>query len=173
MTWEVLSCCMHKLLTLVYIEDFEPKWTLILLRRFQVVVHLLGSPSPALVFGNFEGYFEEDPFEKERVMVDNDIIGISNDRERNIRDYAMFDPNVMNIGIIRPKITVTQFEFKPMMFQMLRAIVQYSGYANEDPHLHLKQFLEVASNFKILEITDGALILSLFPYSLRDRARAS
>lgn len=49
-------------------------------------------------------------------MRHNDIIGISNDMARNIREYAVFDPNFMNIGIIRPKITMTQFKFKPMMF---------------------------------------------------------
>lgn len=55
-------------------------------------------------------------------MADNDIIGIANDKPHNIRDNAIFDPNAMNIGIIIPEITVAQFEFKPMMFQMMQAI---------------------------------------------------
>lgn len=52
-------------------------------------------------------------------MTDNYIIGIANDRARNIRDYAMLDPNPMNMGIIRPEFTVEPFEFKSMMVQML------------------------------------------------------
>ena len=44
------------------------------------------------------------------------IIGIANDRARNIRNYAIFDPETMNTGIVRPKITVNHFKFKPMMF---------------------------------------------------------
>lgn len=34
-------------------------------------------------------------------MVDNDVIGIANDRACNIRDYAGFDPNAMSTGITR------------------------------------------------------------------------
>ncbi|KAI5441476.1 hypothetical protein KIW84_010811 [Lathyrus oleraceus] len=75
-------------------------------------------------------------------MVEPDIICIANDEAHNIRDYAVFDPITMHTGIIRPEITTAQFEFKPMMFQMLQAIVKYSRSVNEDPHLHLRQFLE-------------------------------
>ena len=76
----------------------------------------------------------------------------------------------MNTGIVRPEITANHFEFKPMMFQMLQTVGQFSGLPHEDSHLHLKQFLEVASNFKILGVTDDAFKLRLFPYSLKDRA---
>ena len=100
------------------------------------------------------------------------IIGIANDRARHIRDYAIFDPETMNIGIFRPEITANHFEFKPMMFQMLQTVGQFNRLPHEDPHLHLKQFLEIASNFKIPGVTDDAFRLRLFPYSLKDRARA-
>jgi len=33
----------------------------------------------------------------------------------------------------------------------------------EDPNLHLKQFMEVASNFKIPRVTHDAFKLKLFP----------
>jgi hypothetical protein len=84
--------------------------------------------------------------EPEIVLAEPDIIGAVNDMARNIRDYAVFDPNAMNIGIARPEITAVQFEIKPKMFQMLQSGGQFSGIATDDPHLHLKQFLEVASN---------------------------
>ncbi|KAI5446299.1 hypothetical protein KIW84_014225 [Lathyrus oleraceus] len=52
-----------------------------------------------------------------------------------------------------------------MMFQMLQVIGQYSGAANEDPHLHLRQFLELESNFNIPGISDdvfsGGALLSM------------
>lgn len=69
---------------------------------------------------------------------------------------------------VYPDITVVQFEFKPMMFQILQTIGQYSDTANEDPYLHLRQCLEVASNFKILGIKDDAFRLKPFSYSLKD-----
>ncbi|MCH87150.1 hypothetical protein A2U01_0008016 [Trifolium medium] len=71
-----------------------------------------------------------------------------------------------------PEITAPQFEFKPIMFQMLQVVGQFSGTATEDPHLHLRQFMEVASNFKNPGITQEAFRLRLFPYSLRDRAKS-
>ncbi|WJX63440.1 hypothetical protein P8452_48327 [Trifolium repens] len=105
-------------------------------------------------------------------MTELDIIGIANDKERLIRDYAVFDSSSMNSGIIRPEITAPQFEFKPMMFQMLQVVGQFSGAETEDPHLHLRQFMEVASNFKNPGITQEAFRLRLFPYSLRDHAKS-
>ena len=162
---------MRRLLTLVYRGDSKPKRTLRLLNIFQATGHLLVSLPPVLVFGKFEGYFEEEPIKEERFMTDNDIIGISNDMARDISYYDVFDLNSMNTGVIRPSITMTRFEFKSMMFQMLKAIGQYSGVVNEDPHLHLRHFLELASNFKITRIINDDFRLKLFSYSLMDRAK--
>ncbi|KAI5427241.1 hypothetical protein KIW84_032592 [Lathyrus oleraceus] len=52
-----------------------------------------------------------------------------------------------------------------MMFQMLQAIGQYSGFANDGPQLHLRKFLEVTSNFNIPSISDDAFKLRLVPSS--------
>ena len=56
-------------------------------------------------------------------MAETSVIGITNDRARNIRYYAVFDPNVMNTGIFILEIMVDQFKLKPMMFLMLQTIV--------------------------------------------------
>lgn len=149
MTWQVLRCCIRRLLTPVYRWDLEPERTLRLLRRYQDTGHLLGSHPSSLVFCNFEGYFEE-PFEgnfkeiqleEERVSTENGIMWLANDISRNIRANDVFDPYSMNTGIIRLEITIAQFEFKPISFQMLQEIDQYSVFVNEDPHLHLRQLL--------------------------------
>ncbi|XP_062075610.1 uncharacterized protein LOC133779698 [Humulus lupulus] len=42
----------------------------------------------------------------------------------------------------------------------------------EDLHLHLQLFIEVSDSFKLPRVIEDALRLKLFPYSLRDRARA-
>ncbi|XP_024021733.1 uncharacterized protein LOC112091705 [Morus notabilis] len=57
------------------------------------------------------------------------------------------------------------------MFQMLQTVGQFSGIATEDAHLHLGQFMKVCDTFKLAGVTEDALRLKLFPYSLRDRAR--
>ncbi|KAL5560290.1 hypothetical protein UlMin_036501 [Ulmus minor] len=105
----------------------------------------------ALLGGNRAGgEHPEGPENRYIVVQPPNIIGIANDRDRSIRDYAIFDPETMNTGIVRPEITANHFEFKPMMFQMLQT---------------------VANNFKIPGVADDAFQLRLFPYSLKDRAK--
>ncbi|KAA3484176.1 transcription factor MYB34 [Gossypium australe] len=66
-------------------------------------------------------------------------------------------------AIRRPKIKVPQFELKPVMFQMLQTMGQFSGMSTEDPHFHLRLFMEVSNFFKIAGVTKDALRLKLFP----------
>ncbi|KAH9680360.1 hypothetical protein KPL71_026519 [Citrus sinensis] len=56
--------------------------------------------------------------------------------------------------------------------RMLQTVGQFNGLPSEDPHLHLKLFLEVSDAFKIAGASQEALRLRLFSFSLRDRARA-
>ena len=58
----------------------------------------------------------EQPDNRYVLVQSPNIIGIANDRDRYIEDYAIFDPETMNTGIVRPEITVNHFEFKLMMF---------------------------------------------------------
>ncbi|XP_062093867.1 uncharacterized protein LOC133799894 [Humulus lupulus] len=76
------------------------------------------------------------------------------------------------MGIVRQEIQAAQFELKPVMFQMLQTVGQFSGIPTEDPHLHLRLFIEVSDSFMLPRVTEDALRLKLFPYSLRDKARA-
>ena len=97
---------------------------------------------------------------------------MADDRDRAIRDYVVLTPQVVHPGIIKPEVEAANFELKPVMFQMLQTVGQFNGLANEDLHLHLKLFLEISNAFKIAGAIQDALRLRLFPYSLRDRARA-
>ena len=102
----------------------------------------------------------------------NNIIYMADDRDRAIRDYAVLTPQVMHPGIVRSEVQAANFELKPMMFQMLQTVGHFNGLPSKDPHLHIKLFLEVSDAFKIAGPSQDALRLRLFPYSLRDRARA-
>ncbi|KAM6580969.1 uncharacterized protein LOC115695250 [Cannabis sativa] len=55
---------------------------------------------------------------------------------------------------------------------MLQTVGQFGGSPTEDPHLHIRSFLEVSDSFKLQGVSEEALRLKLFPFSLRDRARA-
>ena len=43
---------------------------------------------------------QEEPGNRYIVVPPPNIIGIENDRDRSIRDYAIFDPETMNTGIV-------------------------------------------------------------------------
>ena len=94
---------------------------------------------------------EHNEHANERQSDNNNIIYMADDRDRAIRDYTVLTPQVVHPRIIRPEVEAANFELKPMMFQMLQIIGQFNGLPNEDPHLHLKLFLEVNDAFKIAE----------------------
>ncbi|XP_024027611.1 uncharacterized protein LOC112093437 [Morus notabilis] len=102
----------------------------------------------------------------------NQVVVIAEDRDRAIRDYAIPMLDGLHPGIVRPEIQATKFELKPVMFQMLQTVGQFSVMITDDPHMHLRLFIEVCEAFKAPGVTEEALRLKLFPYSLRDRARA-
>ena len=97
---------------------------------------------------------------------------MADDRDRAIRDYTVLIPQAINPRIVKPGVQVDNFELKPVMFQMLQTVGQFNGLPSEDPHLHLILVLEVSDALKIAGASQKALRLKLFPFSLRDRARA-
>ncbi|KAL5568444.1 hypothetical protein UlMin_025019 [Ulmus minor] len=97
---------------------------------------------------------------------------VVDDRDRALNAFAQLNLNGLSLSIVQPEIDALHFELKPVMFQMLQTAGQFSGLATEDPHLHLRLFMEVADTFKINGVTYDILKLKLFPYSSRDRARA-
>lgn len=101
-----------------------------------------------------------------------DVIRMENDRARRIREYVVFDSQILNTSILRPDIEVALFELKPMMFHKLQAIGQFGGTSTKYSHLHLKKFVEVANDFKIVGVPDDCLKLRMFPYSLKDITKA-
>ena len=47
----------------------------------------------------------------------------------------------------------------------------FYGNTNEDPYKHLDEFLQICSTVKIQNFLDDALKLTLFPFSLKDKAK--
>ncbi|KAI3692330.1 hypothetical protein L6452_32144 [Arctium lappa] len=100
------------------------------------------------------------------------IINLANSEEGKIMDYVIPDFEQLNSGIVRPHIAALHFELKPIMFQMLQTNGQFAGMPSEDPHSHLKSFMEITDAFLIPGVSNDALRLTLFPFSLRDRAKS-
>ena len=58
------------------------------------------------------------------------------------------------------------------MFQMIQNSVQFHGLSNEDPNLHIANFLKIYGIFTINGVTDDAIRLRIFSFSLKDKAKA-
>ncbi|KAG8486098.1 hypothetical protein CXB51_019412 [Gossypium anomalum] len=90
---------------------------------------------------------------------------------RTMYDYAK--PNFTGIesSIVRPAIAANNFQLKPNTIQMIQQFVQFDGLQDENPNTHLANFLELCDTFKINVVSDDAIHLQLFPFSLRNKAK--
>jgi hypothetical protein len=89
--------------------------------------------------------------------------------ERTIRDFSTPSNTHVPTG---PNVMVGDgnFELKPAFINMVQAS-PFSGKPNEDANAHLQHFLEVCRTFTIRGVTDDAIRLSLFPFSLLGNAK--
>lgn len=71
------------------------------------------------------------------------------------------------IGTRLPNIN-GNFEIKPQIIQMLPS---FYGLESENPYKHIDAFLEVLSTFSLPNISDDAIRIRLFNFSLKDKAK--
>ncbi|KAD7478085.1 hypothetical protein E3N88_01221 [Mikania micrantha] len=94
------------------------------------------------------------------------------DDDRMISDFAKPSLGGLEPSITRPTVEANNFEIKSSIIQMVQNTVQFDGKDHEDPNLHIAGFLEICATFKINGASDDAIRLRLFPFTLRDRAKA-
>ncbi|XP_048421217.1 uncharacterized protein LOC125468803 [Pyrus x bretschneideri] len=70
--------------------------------------------------------------------------------------------------IVYSQIAANNFELKPSFIQMMPS---FYGLSTEDPNLHINEFLEICDTLKVHNVTDEAVKLRLFPFSLKDKAK--
>lgn len=97
-------------------------------------------------------------------------LSYQNLHQRPIRDYTrpIVQPYLRKQGM--PRINANNFELKQAFITMVQNN-QFSGLPSEDPHTHLSTFLNYSDTLKYNGVSDEAIKLRLFPFSLRDRAR--
>ena len=69
-----------------------------------------------------------------------------------------------------PVIQASNFELKPALITMVHH-KQFGGSPLEDPHEHIRNFLEYCNTLKHNGVTPEAIRMQLFPFSLRYGAK--
>ena len=87
-----------------------------------------------------------------------------------VRDLWIPRDQGVSSGIVQPVIQANNFELKPALITMVQHS-QFGGSALEDPHEHIRTFLEYCNTLKQNGVPADAIKLSVFPFSLRDSAR--
>ena len=115
---------------------------------------------------------------KAKVVIEEEVIAEydeaigENVPPRALKDYATPSLDGTISSIRRPAITAAQFEIKPATISMIQQIAQFYGLPQEDPSLHLATFLEICDTFKCNGVSEDAIRLRLFPFSLKDKAKS-
>ncbi|KAK5783943.1 hypothetical protein PVK06_038460 [Gossypium arboreum] len=99
------------------------------------------------------------------------IAANQNPAPRTMYDYAKPSLIGTESSIVKPAVAANTFELKPNTIQMIKQFIQFDGLQDEDPNAHLANFLEFCDTFKINGVSDDAIRLRLFPFSLRNKAK--
>ncbi|KAL0420900.1 UNVERIFIED_CONTAM: hypothetical protein Slati_3112900 [Sesamum latifolium] len=83
--------------------------------------------------------------------------------------FPTADGTISNIA--KPAVQANNFEIKPAIIQIIRSSVQFSSLPDEDPNKHLANFLEICDTFRFNGVSDDAVRLRIFPFSLCDTAK--
>ncbi|CAL2256109.1 unnamed protein product [Prunus armeniaca] len=88
---------------------------------------------------------------------------------RALKEY--FIPTLSNTPscIVLPEVEGNSFELKSRMIHLLPS---FYGKSNEDPNTHILEFFDICGTIKILNVYEEVVRLKLFPFSLKDRAKA-
>ena len=108
----------------------------------------------------------------EHAETNEEVTGRAAERARKLKDYHTSVTEGYGPSIVRPPITQNNFELKPGFILMIQNHVQFYGLPNEDPNQHIANFLEYCDTVKMNGVSNDAIRLRLFSFSLRDKAKA-
>ncbi|KAL0367438.1 UNVERIFIED_CONTAM: hypothetical protein Sradi_3633900 [Sesamum radiatum] len=91
--------------------------------------------------------------------------------ERPMIEYSFRTADGAISSIVKPAVEANNFEIKPAIIQIIRSSVQFSSLPDEDPNKHLVNFLEICDTFKFNGVSNDAVKLRIFPFSLCDTAK--
>ena len=103
----------------------------------------------------------------------NDANNVPQNQQRAARPIGTYDrPNIHGhrLGIRAPAVAANNFEIKSGLLNVIENN-KYHGLALEDPFDHLDRFDSYCGLSKTNGVSEDALKLKLFPFSLGDKAR--
>ncbi|KAL0458600.1 UNVERIFIED_CONTAM: hypothetical protein Slati_0487200 [Sesamum latifolium] len=86
--------------------------------------------------------------------------------ERPMMEYSFPTADGTISSIAKSVVQANNFEIKPAIIQIIRSSVQFSSLPEEDPNKHLANFLEICDTFKFNGVSDDAVGLRIFLFSL-------
>ena len=91
--------------------------------------------------------------------------------ERLIEDYLQGNNNIQLNRVSKPQVDAPHFQIQPALIMLVRAN-QYNGSPMHDAVDHITTFLDLCETIKLNGVHEDAIKLRLFPFSLRDKAKA-
>ncbi|XP_061365407.1 uncharacterized protein LOC133308738 [Gastrolobium bilobum] len=104
---------------------------------------------------------------KEETMADNIVL---QNPPRTLGDYMTLARVPQTTSIVRPNVDANNFELKPALLQLIQKD-QFAGGSTEDPYIHLENFLLYFDTLKMNGVSRDAILLRVFPCSLKEEAR--
>jgi len=87
---------------------------------------------------------------------------------RTLLDYLAPPNQTIRSAIRIPSIQANNFEMRMPLIQMMQSI-QFGGTPAENPHMHVRKFLQLAETIKMNGVSTDTIRLMLFPFSVTDR----
>ena len=88
-----------------------------------------------------------------------------------LKDFSLPKINDIQSSIVTLSIATNSFEIKLGTIQMVQNSIQFGGAPTEDPNMHIRDFITICDTFKFNYVSEDAVKLRLFPFSLRDKSK--
>ncbi|WRX23330.1 Retrotransposon gag domain - like 10 [Theobroma cacao] len=143
-----------------------------MLAWFKVVLNdLLVMPSLGFLLFNWKmACFSKNQFEKRHP--NGSFVGVlyAHKASSNLLNQSFLDGYTIFFKI--PLISLLDTLTWPLVLDDRCAIKRFAGLPNDDPNAHIVNFLKICDTYKVIGVTDDAIRLRLFPFSLKDKAKS-
>ena len=104
-----------------------------------------------------------------QTQLEETIINKMADEDKPLKDYGAPTLEGLHSSIARPNVEANNFELKMSLVNTIQQN-QFGGSPQEDPKLHIDNFLKYCDTVKMNGVSADAVRLRLFDFSLRDEA---